>query len=43
MHPTKAAKHSKSDSPAHGVYIFMDDFIGAAVKDKSGTLLGRIA
>ena len=43
MHPAKSAKRSKSDSPAHGVYVYVDDFIGAAVEDKSGTLLGRIS
>jgi hypothetical protein len=42
MHPATAAKRSKSDSPAHGVYVYVDDFIGAAVEDKTGTLLGRI-
>jgi hypothetical protein len=42
MHPTKAAKRSRSDSPAHGIFVYVDDFIGAAVEDKSGTLLGRI-
>jgi hypothetical protein len=42
MHPAKSAKRSKSDSPAHGIYVYVDDFIGAAVENKSGTLLGRI-
>jgi hypothetical protein len=42
MQPAKAEKRSTSDSPAHGVYVYVDDFIGAAVEDKSGTLLGRI-
>jgi hypothetical protein len=42
MHPTKSVKRSKSDSPAHRVYVYVDDFIGAAVENKSGTLLGRI-
>jgi hypothetical protein len=43
MHPTKSAKRSVSDSPAHGIFVYVDDFIGAAVEDKSGTLLGRIS
>jgi hypothetical protein len=42
MHPSKAAKRSKQDSPAHGAYVYLDDFIGAAVENKNGTLLGRI-
>jgi hypothetical protein len=42
MHPKKAAKRSKSDSPAHGTYVYVDDFIGAAVESKDGTLLGRM-
>jgi hypothetical protein len=42
MHPTTAAKRSKSASPAHAIFVYLDDFTGAAVKDKSGTLLGRI-
>jgi hypothetical protein len=42
MHPAKSAKRSASDSPAHGIFVYVDDFIGAAVEDKSGTLLGRI-
>jgi hypothetical protein len=42
MHPAKSAKRSKNDSPAHGAYVYLDDFIGAAVENKEGTLLGRI-
>jgi hypothetical protein len=42
MHPTKAAKRSKSASPAHRILVYVDDSIGAAVKDKSGMLLGSI-
>jgi hypothetical protein len=42
MHPTTAAKRSKSASPAHAIFVYVDDFIGAAAEDKSGTLLGRI-
>jgi hypothetical protein len=42
VHPAKSAKRSKSDSPAHGIYVYVDDFIGAAVENKSGTLLGCI-
>jgi hypothetical protein len=42
MHPKKAAKGSKSDSPAHGTYIYVDDFIRAAVESKYSTLLGRM-
>jgi hypothetical protein len=43
MHPIKAAaKWSRSDSPTHGIFVYVDNFIGTAVKDKSGTLLGRI-
>ena len=43
MRPKKSAKRSKSDSPAHGTYVYVDDFIGAAVESKDGTLLGRMA
>jgi hypothetical protein len=43
MRPKKAAKRSKSDSPAHGTYVYVDDFIGAAVQNKNGTLLGHMA
>ena len=42
MHPQKAAKRSKSDSPAHSTYVYVDDFIGVAVENKDGTLLGRM-
>jgi hypothetical protein len=42
MHPAKSAKRSKSDSPGHGTYVYVDDFIGAAVENKTGTLLGRM-
>jgi hypothetical protein len=42
MHPTTAAKRHKSASPAHAIFVYVDDFIGASVEDKSGTLLGRI-
>jgi hypothetical protein len=40
MRPAKSAKHSKSDSPGHGRYVYVDDFMGAAVENKDGTLLG---
>jgi hypothetical protein len=43
MHPAKSAKRSKSDSPVHGVYVYVDDYIGAAVENADGTLLGRIS
>jgi hypothetical protein len=43
LRPAKAAKRSRSDSPVHGVYVYVDDYIGAAVENASGTLLGRIA
>jgi hypothetical protein len=43
MRPAKAAKRSRSDSPVHGVYVYVDDYIGAAVENSKGTLLGRIA
>jgi hypothetical protein len=42
MHPDKPAKRSKKDDPANGAYVYLDDFIGAAVENKEGTLLGRI-
>jgi hypothetical protein len=42
MHPAKSAKRSRHDSPSHGAYVYLDDFIGAAVENKEGTLLGRI-
>jgi hypothetical protein len=44
MGPKKAAKkNSKLDSPAHGTYVYTDDFIGAAVESRNGTLLGHMA
>jgi hypothetical protein len=43
MRPEKAAKRSKSDNPVHGTYVYVDDFIGVAVENKEGTLLGRMA
>jgi hypothetical protein len=43
MQPKKSAQRSKSDSPSHGIYVYVDDFIGAAVENKAGTLLGRMA
>jgi hypothetical protein len=43
MHPATSAKRSRSDSPVHGVYVYVDDYIGAAVENASGTLLGRIS
>jgi hypothetical protein len=42
MRPTKSAKRSKSDSPGHGTYVYVDDFVGAAVENKTGTLLSRM-
>jgi hypothetical protein len=42
MHPAKSAKRSHHNSPAHGAYVYLNDFIGAAVENKEGTLLGRI-
>jgi hypothetical protein len=42
VRPHKAPKRSKSDHPAHGVYVYVDDYILAAIEDASGTLLGRI-
>jgi hypothetical protein len=43
MQPAKAAKQSRSNNPVHGVYVYVDNYIGAAVKNARGTLLGRIA
>jgi hypothetical protein len=37
MRPKKAAKRSKSDSPVHNIYVYVDGFIGAAVENKNGT------
>jgi hypothetical protein len=39
MHPSTVAKCSKLNSPAHGIYIYVDNFIRAAIKNKSGNLL----
>jgi hypothetical protein len=41
--PANSTKRSKSDSPSHGTYVYVDDFIGAAKENKTGTLLGRMA
>jgi hypothetical protein len=43
MRPSKAAKRSKSDHPANTMVVYVDAFIGAAVKSQDGTLLGRIS
>jgi hypothetical protein len=42
IRPHKAPKRSRSDHPAHGVYVYVDDYILAAIEDASGTLLGRV-
>jgi hypothetical protein len=42
IRPVKAAKRSKSENPVHGMYVYVDDYIAAAVKNAIGTLLGRI-
>jgi hypothetical protein len=43
LRPAKAAKRSRSENPVHGMYVYVDDYIAAAVENASGTLLGRIA
>jgi hypothetical protein len=43
MHPAKAAKRSKSDSPANTMVVYVDDFIRASVENADSTLLGRIS
>jgi hypothetical protein len=39
MHPIKSAKRSMCYSPAHGIFVYVDDFIGAAVEDKKDPVL----
>lgn len=41
--PHQPAKRSKTDHPIHGEYVYIDDFVNAAVEDREGTLLRRVA
>ena len=41
MRPAESAKRSKYDSPGHDTKTF-EEFIGAAVENKTGTLLFRM-
>jgi hypothetical protein len=43
MHPEQATKRSLTNNPVHGMYMYVDDYIGACVENKDGTLLGRIS
>jgi hypothetical protein len=43
MHPSTPAKRSRRDRPVHGMYVYVDDYIGACVESKDGSLLGRIS
>jgi hypothetical protein len=44
MRPAKSAKHAKADSPNRvGMYVYVDDYIAAAVENAKGTLLSRVA
>ncbi len=42
MHPAKPPKRSKKEDSMYSISVYVDDFIGAAVENSSGTLLGRI-
>jgi hypothetical protein len=42
MHPTAEPKRSKKEESMYSVSVYVDDFIGAAVENASGTLLGRV-
>lgn len=42
IHPAKVAKHNKLDSPTNCTYIFVDDFIEAAMESRDGNLLHRM-
>jgi hypothetical protein len=43
MHLEQPAKRSLTNDPVHSMYVDMDDYIGACVENKDGTLLGRIS
>jgi hypothetical protein len=44
MCPEKSAKRAHADSPNRvGLYVYVDDYIAAAVENAAGTLLGRVA
>ena len=43
MRPTKITKISQEDIPHYSIPIYIDEFIGAAVKNASATLLYRIS
>jgi hypothetical protein len=44
MRPAKQAKRARNDSPSRvGLYVYVDDYIAAAVENAAGTLLGRVA
>jgi hypothetical protein len=38
-HLSPAAKHSKSESPVHGMYVYVDNYIAAAVKTPAAPCL----
>jgi hypothetical protein len=42
MNPTKKPKRSTKEDSMYSVSVYLDDFIGAAVENASGTLLGRV-
>jgi hypothetical protein len=43
MHPDQPTKRSLTNDPVHGMYVNVDNYIGACVENKDGTLLGRIS
>jgi hypothetical protein len=42
MQPTTAPKRSAKEDSMYNVSVYLDDFIGAAVENSSGTLLDRV-
>jgi hypothetical protein len=44
MKPAKGAKRAQAGLPDRsGIYVYVDDYIAAAVENAAGTLLGRVA
>lgn len=42
MHPAAIPKRSKKEDSMYSISVYLDDFIGAAVENVSGTLLDRV-
>ena len=43
MIPDKEPKQSAREEAMYSISVYLDDFIGAAVENVSGTFLGRIS